>query len=239
MTAVLDRPAAEDQGTEAAAPVVNSMSAKDLHTVVSDALNFAASTSVNIPAFAAVRFEVTDGQFVAIATDSYVLGVSRVDYAGAAFVLTVGIGDAKNLARITKTVKRAEASRTVEIDIDDLRVSFRFSTGEALTVTGLDVQYPQWRRLIPSTDERMAPAGVVGTGYNPAALAKFSRVRPEERSRRAVLFPTRSECALAPTVVQIGEDFIGAVMPTKPAGDAEAYQPPAWIAAASTNGAWC
>jgi hypothetical protein len=40
-------------------------------------------------------------------------------------------------------------------------------------------------------------------------------------------------------VVQIGEDFIGAVMSTKPAGDAEAYQPPGWLDAASTEGAWC
>jgi hypothetical protein len=70
-------------------------------------------------------------------------------------------------------------------------------------------------------------------------LAKFAKVRPDERGRRAVLFPTRSESSLAPTVVQIGEDFIGAVMPGKPAGDAEVYRPPAWLDAASTNGAWC
>lgn len=63
--------------------------------------------------------------------------------------------------------------------------------------------------------------------------------RPDERDRRALLFPTRNESALAPTVVQIREDFIGAVMPTKPAGDAEAYQPPGLLDAASTEGAWC
>ena len=141
MTGVLDRPAAEEQGTEPAVPAVNSMRAKALYTVVSDALNVAAPASVNIPAISTVRIEATDGQFVTIATDRFVLGVSRVDYSGAAFSLTV--------------------------NVDEKQVSFRFSTGEALTVTGVDVEFPRWRRLIPSTDERMAAAGVVGTGYKP------------------------------------------------------------------------
>jgi hypothetical protein len=83
------------------------MGAKALHMVVADALNFAAPASLNIPAIATVRIEATDGRFVSIATDRYVLGVSRVDYTGEAFSLTVDVDDAKNLARIAKTVKRA------------------------------------------------------------------------------------------------------------------------------------
>lgn len=80
MTTVLDRPAtteAEAQDAESAERAVNTMRAKALHTVVSDVSNFAAPPSLNIPAIATVRIEATDGPFVTIATDRYVLGVSR------------------------------------------------------------------------------------------------------------------------------------------------------------------
>lgn len=79
-------------------------------------------------------------------------------------------------------------------------------------------------------DRRMDGRGRRGRcRLQPAESGQIRQGPADERDRRALLFPTRNESALAPTVVQIGEDFIGAVMPIKPAGGAETYQPRGWL----------
>ncbi|WP_244918343.1 hypothetical protein [Mycobacterium xenopi] len=93
---------------------------------------------------------------------------------------------------------------------------------------------PSWRDLIPADEARMG--AVVGTGYDPALMAKFAKVRPDERNQRMVVYPT--SCAPGrpgPTVIRIGEDFIGVLMPLRgPDGD-EHYQRPAWLDEPNTD----
>jgi hypothetical protein len=214
VTAVVERPTGEGEAQGREPAPVNRMRAKALHTAVSDALNFAASPSLNVPAIATVRIEATDGQFVAIATDRYVLGVSR-DYSGEAFSLTVDFDDAKNLVGMAKTLKRDESSRAVEIDVDENRVSFRFSTGEAITVRGVDVDFPRWRLLIPSTTERMG-AAVVGVGLQAVRAPRVRTpdqpgialrvVRPRQTVRAATQFTILPE-SLALDAVAVQRDL--------------------------------
>ncbi|WP_293003773.1 hypothetical protein [Mycobacterium sp.] len=246
MTAVLETSASvgPDGDVVASAPVVNTMGAAALFTALSDALLFTAPASAQLPMLDAVRLEFGGGQLVAAATDRFVLGVSRVDYTGRPLTVLVSGGEAKALAKMAKTVKRDEKSREVTIEdgaVDEPRkfaVTFRFSTGEAMTVRGMDVEFPTWRRLLPADASRMG--GLIGMGYNPAHLARFAKARSAEQGAGAqmVVFPTSGERGKpGPTVIRIGENFIGLLMPIRPTGDKWEYGRPGWLDPAAVAGA--
>lgn len=240
MTAVLETPIAAVEETSiegVVAPVVNMLKAKALYTAVSDALLFAAPTSAKLPFLEAVRLEFGAGQLVAVATDRFVLGASRVEYSGEAFTMMVAGSDAKALVKMAKTGKRDEGAREVTIEVVDAgaQVTFRFSTGEAITVRGLDVQFPKWRHLLPSDDSRMG--GIVGMGYTGPYLGRFTRARADEQASGAhmVVFPSvTSGGKPGPTAISIGEDFFGLLMPVRPPGDEWAFQRPGWLDAAAS-----
>ena len=233
MTAVLDRSAEAVVGgaeVDAPAPGLNVMKAAALFTALSYALIFAAPASVKLPLIEAVLIEATSGQLLAVATDRFTLGVSRADYTGAAFTLTLSAEDAKTLARMAKTARSAAGWRDVTITLaDDGGAEFRFTGGESMTVRSRSEEFPKWRSLIPADDSGMGAVGI-GRGYNPARLAKFAKVRPDERGRRMVLLATSpGQDRIGLTVVKIGEDFIGAIMPERPAGGTEDYTRPFWL----------
>lgn len=237
MTAVLGLPASvESVEVGSDAPVVNTMKAAALFTALSDALLFTAPTSARLPMLEAVRLEFGAGQLVAVATDRFVLGVSRVDYAGATFTMLLAGGDAKALVKMAKTVKREESSREVSIEVDNVgsrgqnTVTFRFSSGEAMTARGADVQFPRWRQLLPADSSRMG--GLIGMGYNPAHLGRFAKVRGGEQGAGAqmVVFPTSTANGKpGPTAITIGENFFGLVMPIRPPGDEWKFARPGWL----------
>lgn len=234
MTAVLDNPAVVgDASVEAAAtPVVNTLKAKALFTALSDALLFAAPASAKLPDLEVVRLEFGADQLVAVATDRFVLGASRVEYSGAALTVMVGGSDAKALLKMAKTAKRDESTREVTVEFADgvAAVTFRFSTGEAMTVRGLDVQFPKWRQLLPADASRMG--GIVGMGYTPAYLKRFTQARADEQGSGAqmVVFPSvTSSGKPGPTAIRIGQDFFGLLMPIRPPGDEWTFSRPRWL----------
>ncbi len=235
MTALLENcPPDETTGPaeapETAAPVApNTMLARDLHHAVADAIHFAAAVADNVPAIAVVHLEARSDHMVAVATNRYVLGATKVAYAGAVFSLDVGVDDAKVLARMAKTAKRDEKWREVQITVADAEVTFRFTSGEALTVRDADVSFPTWRRLLPSSDDRMGK--VAGVGVNPIMLARFAKVHNE--GARMSLFPTATPDGTKTglTVVQIGDHFTGLIMPWRSPDGVESYTLPDWVAA--------
>lgn len=233
MTSVLESSVSVSSGSE----LVGSLTAKALHTAVSDALLFAAPPSMMLPMLEAVRLEFTDGQLIAVATDRFALGVSRVEYRGPAATVCVGGSDAKALVKMARTLKRDEKSRQVDVEVgaEGAQLAFRFSTGESMTVRGLDVSFPQWRSLIPTDAARMG--GITGCGYNPALVAKFAKVRPGEHGAgaRMVMFPSVTAAGRpGPTAVRVGEGFIGLLMPIRPDGDEWEYQRPDWLDESAT-----
>lgn len=228
MTAVLERDTTVvvAEGGDVGQPVRNMLKAKDLYTAISDAVNFAAPASAMLPMLEAVRLEFGEGQLIAVATDRFTLGVSRVDYSGEAFTVLIAAKDAKALVKMAKTLKRDERGREVDVEVTESGVMFRFSSGEALTVRGLDVQFVSWRHLLPSDEDKMG--GLVGEGYTASLLAKFAKVRVDERHRMAV-FPTSAEGRVGPTIIRIGPDFIGLLMPQRAAGGRWSYDRPNWL----------
>lgn len=225
MTAVLER-----SGVVGGAAAVGVLKAKALWTAVGDALNFAASPAALVPILESVRIESDGTSLVAVATDRFTLGVSRVDCEGEPFAVTVSAEDARNLVRMARTSKSAQGWREVTVSVADRGAEFRFSSGESLAVVGRDEEFPRWRQLIPGDDKAMGAGVGVGVGFDPVLLAKFGKVRAEERGRRMVLLPTMPQPGRpGPAVVQIGPDFIGVIMPVRAPGGTEIYDPPAWL----------
>lgn len=143
--------------------------------------------------------------------------------------------DAKTLVKLAKTAKRDEGLREVAVEVrgaDVLpEVTFQFSTGESMRVRGVDVTFPNWRKLVPADSSRMG--GIVGAGYDPARLVKFTKVCADHAGAgaRMVMFPSvTSEGRPGPTAIRIGENFMGVLMPVRPpAGDDWSFQRPGWL----------
>lgn len=230
-TAILDRtvsPVVESEGD--VAPPLNQLKAKALFTVISDALVFSAPATMMLPVLNAVRIEAVEGNLVAVATDRFVLGASRVDYRGEPFEVLIHGDDARRLVKIAKTAKKDEPFREVTIDVETpskgpVALTFRFTSGEALTLTGLDLEFVKWRQMIVADEQLMG--SVVGTRYASPYMARFAKVRPDER-RFMDVYPTQLENGQSGrTAIRIGEDFCGLIMPVR--SEDQRYRLPAWV----------
>ena len=139
---------------------------------------------------------------------------------------------------MAKTAKRDEGWREVTVEVADVefrpRVTFRFNSGESVTVRGSDLDFPKWRLLIPADSSRMGTT--VGVAYDPSRLVPFTKVRPNEGGarRRVAMYPTVSSNGRpGPTAVRIGDNFTGVVFPERPDDDGPSwsYARPDWLAA--------
>ncbi len=202
----------------------NTMKAADLHRVIAEAKNFA-GRDATLPMLQNVRIEATETQLVAVATDRFLLGVSRADYAGEAFTVNIEGQQVDALLKMAKTASRDAQWREVTIERrDDGNVEFRFNSGEAITVTPSAHEFPKYQQLIPTTTlletETLHESPVIG--FNAAYLARFAKID----GAHAMRVYTRGD---KPTVVLIGDDFVGLIMPVRIPEDRRAYQRPAWI----------
>jgi hypothetical protein len=205
----------------------STMKAADLHRVITEAKNFA-GRDATLPMLQNVRIEATETQLVAVATDRFLLGASRADYAGEAFTVSIEGQQVDALLKMAKTVSRDTQWREVTIerrgDESHKLVDFRFNSGEAITVTPSAHEFPKYGQLIPTTTqletETRHESPVIG--FNAANLAKFAKI---DGARAMRVYPRGDK----PTVVLIGEDFAGLIMPVRIAEDHRAYQRPAWM----------
>lgn len=222
----------------------NTMKADALHTVLTVASTFAGSDKT-LPMLTAVRLDFTESQVTGAGTDRFVLGVQRADYSGEAFNALIAQDDVKTVTRIAKTATRDRNWREAEIEIQrekswpagaDYRdpaaaveradgrvthVTFRFNSGESITVQTLDVEFPKYARLIPAGDDVDTDSADT-KGFNASYLAKFAKVPGSHQMKLIVGKDTR------PSVVSIGDDFIGLIMPVRLA-DWNGYARPAWL----------
>jgi hypothetical protein len=197
-----------------------------LARVIDDAALFA-DKSTCMPTINAIRLESTAKQLVAIGTDRFTLGASMATYdddGGPEFVTSLKLAQAQTLSKIAKSCKAAFAN--VAIKIEDDKITCAFSSGESLTLpvlTNTDAEFPKWRHLLIRPDDD-TPVKVVG--YNPAFMAKFSRVHGASRMALKFSGPTK------PALVSIGTQFVGCIMPVRLGSDSPEWQQPDWIAVA-------
>jgi len=198
----------------------------DLVRVLTEASMFATKSN-DIPMLHAVRLEATGTHLLAVATDRFVLGVSRAPYEGTPFMITLPMPEVKLVVGACKL----KAGRFIKPDdVVDLRVTpkgtlLHVALDETVitvpTFKG-DFPYPDWRKLLgisTNVDE------VLGTvAVNPTYLAKFGRIGPT-RAKFYLRGPNK------PVMVSVGEDFVGLIMPIRPADgeDPKLWSLPEWL----------
>lgn len=202
----------------------NIIKAADLCRVLSDAKPFM-SKDRTLPQLCAMQIECTGTNLIAVATDRFTIGVSRADYTGEVFTALLSASTVDNIIRLAKTGRRDVNERTVEIEVSSYlseagadTVQFNFSTGESVGVACQTGDFPRWRQLIPAGSDEQQDATV---GFDAAKLAKFAKVA----GSKDMALTSRGRGK--PAVVTIGNDFVGAVMPTRI--NESGYAKPAWV----------
>ena len=201
----------------------NSLKATDLHRVLSD-VRACASKEKHLPSIGVIRLEATEAGLIAAATDRFVLGVSRCDYQGEAFALSLSGASADSLIRFAKTAARDKSHRTAELELIDggKKLGVTFSSGEALILETEDYEFPRYKALIPAADKLGAEVEPT-VGLNAENLAKFAKVAGSHQMKLTNMGANK------PQIVSIGSDFIGLVMPVRLAAFAESPLVPAWL----------
>jgi DNA polymerase III sliding clamp (beta) subunit (PCNA family) len=210
----------------------NILKAADLRRILTVAKTFA-STDATVPAINAVRIEASESTIIAVATDRFVLGVVPADWTGEAFIATLDGTHVETLIKMAKTAKRDAQWREVTVEIVDTVhkyeptvIEFRFTTGESLSVRTSDHDFPKFRQLVPSAilleTENVTPTKLAS--FDASKLAQFAKVPGHERMSMWIR-------GTKPTVVRIGDDFIGLIMPVR-TPDGTEYVWPAWLDAA-------
>ena len=133
----------------------NTMKAADLHRVIAEAKNFA-GRDATLPMLQNVRIEATETQLVAVATDRFLLGVSRADYAGEAFTVSVEGQQVDALLRMAKTAKRDEDWREVTIERRDDDTTWNSAS---IPAKRSPLRRPTTSSRIPAADTRHRDAG--------------------------------------------------------------------------------
>jgi len=215
----------------------------ELHRILTEAAHFAYTDST-IPSIAVVRLEYVgatahhfDGSpvhsLIAAATDRFTIGVSRTKLGRpeprekrSPFAVSIPIDAVKRVLPIAKTLRRDGPHRFCTITVDEkaAAITFAFTTGESITVATSVEPFPGWRHLLKPRGDGDVSAEL--RGYNGRYLARFAKVSGSEQMW--VVTPTR----VAPTVISIGDHFVGLIMPVRPAdGQHKPFEPPAWAMA--------
>lgn len=203
------------------------ITAHELHRAFHNALLFG-STDETIPMLLAVEITSDGKGLTLVATDRFTMGVARakLDVTGGAWRFVMKRRDADVLVRALKTKRSEETKRTVDIECDHGLIGFALSTGESF---GFDSHtseltyndFPKWRQLWPDNDTQEAQ---VVTGFTAEYLARFGRVLSESTRLRLIHFGVDK-----PRVVQVGDDFVGLIMPLGDKRLAKTWVAPEWL----------
>lgn len=231
--------------TLTAGTTVAQLRAHVFHQWLSDAALFAGGGS-GVPQIEQVHITCDGKNLLALASDRYVLGVSRyvpVTNDGPVasdrvFAFNLTLDDVANVLRTAKTPIRDQQWRHVFISTWTLAgdesgkqfVKFTFNSGETLQVTASAASFPSWRNLIPGSGTQTARAA---TEYNPTQLVKFAKVGDKRSVIRLTTFVNSDGDIQKPTTVRIGDNFFGLIMPGNPRGELidDQFTQPDWLGA--------
>jgi len=165
-----------------------------------------AGTDDTLPMLAAVNFTVRDGHLMLAATDRYTLGTYRLVEVKDDVELDVILPrrDAQDLLTRAKKCKHFPPPLT----FDTAKRELTFTDYErTVTYSLLDAEFVRWWAVLP---ERDADRTVVGINpVNFARLAKATDPKRPEHVRMEIGLPNKS------IRVEVGERFVGVVMPVR------------------------
>ncbi len=187
------------------------ITAKQLRSLLEPMLPL--TTAFDVPVLNGVRLHTSGGNLYATASDRFVLGIKRLTgtYPDG-FECILGTDSARTLLRSFKPGRYDDPELTLRIDGDrlwvetfggfdgfeDARVAFRMVDGE----------YPKMGAVITKAEEKAEPGELAR--YSFASLAKFKAFDAGD----GLTIRTHQSGA---AIITNGEDFVGAIMPRRPA----------------------
>lgn len=175
-----------------------------------------AGKDATLPMLMAVNLQSVDGSFVAAATQRYTLGVYRFNAeAPEGFGFLVARDDAVRLQKLAKDSVKVGVPVRLRVDGDMLTAAF---PGSSVTVHRADGSFPAWPSLLSGAVAASKPGEGSFHAYNPSMLALFKAIDKRDYVR---LYPSALN---KPTLVTIGDQFAGIIMPIR---DADTI--PAWV----------
>lgn len=223
VTAATPPPNIGDKASSLTIPAAN------LVRVLHDALPFA-GTDTDLPQISAVYIEAAGGVFTVTATNRYVLGHARTTCdGGLPAPLLISADDARLIAQLFRPNRRSVTGPTVTIITDEHVARFAYADSDSLgllpelgvAVRLRHIAFPKYQHLL-TRRSKADWDGSTAIGFNPRLLNLFGKVTDANQHHLRMFLngPTRA------TVVEIGEDFIGIVMPVKIAHDGQEAKTP-------------
>jgi len=179
-----------------------------------------ASGDTTLPTLNSIRIELDGHRFLAMATDRYSLGVCRADLktwdekAKRAKPVTAQLppSDLKRLFTFLRPTRTVPADWTLTADA--LTV---VADGNSLTIHAAEGEnYPKWRSLFDSVVKTDAAPGT-DMAFTPRVVDHFHK---SAKALGHVSMRWRFTTPLKPVIVEIGEDFVGMLMPCRISSDA-------------------
>lgn len=217
--------------------------AVELHRWLSDVQPFRGYDDT-LPMLTGTHVEWDGKRFLAATTDRFTMGISRLDVPDngglaegsgledADFMLAPN--DVASLLRIAKTAKRDVEWRHVTISrvgeipagctVPTFTYRFAFFSGESLTIKPFDVEFPKFKQLLPTGE----PVARALSAFTVDYLAKFAKVADRNRRIQLYSFDDSTEGGAKPTMVVIGDNFVGLIMPVR-CPDTADWHKPAWV----------
>jgi DNA polymerase III sliding clamp (beta) subunit (PCNA family) len=183
-----------------------------LRTLLMTVLPFTGG-DIGLPVLASVKLEVRGDRLLAIATDRYTLGVSKINVEDAdGFEALVKAKDVRHILNTFKNRKAIQSKVALTVSEGSITVSLvdgLFADAEDLTARyGLmDGTFPKVLEIFRQW--KPADSGVIGC--NPAYLARFQHVT----SMRGEPVRMSVGSGTSPVIVQAGDYFLGAIMPVR------------------------
>lgn len=190
--------------------------AAQLHRILTNVLP-AVDTSNTLPVLAAVRLEVSAGTLTAVATDRYRLHTDTAELVaddGPSTVELATLLHRRDAAELAKLAKKWTGAVTFAVSAGS--ISVHTVSAPTLTFTAVDDEFPRWRALVPASDgptELDAPIA-----FRPECLADFAKVIvPDNRrgAKKGDVMRMRHNGPTKPVRIEIGETFVGILMPVR------------------------
>jgi hypothetical protein len=191
------------------------MKASQFRALVAPVMPLADQTAWNLPVLNAVSIEAHGDYLIATATDRYRLGVQRVKMAEAVpgFAAIISIRVLRSVLGIFKATRKSDPLLSITAtegvlsvkSIGGLGIDYGFMTG-SMTWPLVDGQYPKVRSILTDAAAKEDSAPLL---LNPSLLADFAVA--QTNGEPIVMRGTAGRAVF----VQIGPDFIGAIMQVK------------------------
>lgn len=180
-----------------------------------------ASGDQYFPVINNVRLEIEDDRFIALATDRFTMGICRASLSDwtedAAPVEKVAaslrLDDVKRLFAFLRSQRKDVATWT----LTDETLTVRLGDETALTIRTLQAEgFPNWRKLVAGVSERENEPGAQ-MAFAPHLVDHFQK---SAKALGEISFTWQFTSPLKPVIVQIGQDFLGILMPQRIPSDA-------------------